>query len=195
MRPPNKTCIQRLAPGPVTLRPRPRKSYPARMKTGSIAVCATKVSLFVALFVGGCGGAQTKPSSANGNSGTDAEKDCLAAAAAHAGPKKDAPSRITVAHILVRHAELAHPEGATRTRGQACLRALQALNKLKDGAEWADVVKEYSDAPGPNAGSLGSVTKDDLDPSFAAVAFSLDVNEISYVLESYRGFHVVIRKD
>ncbi len=156
---------------------------------------ANSASLLALVCLFGCGGAQTKASSANSTSSNDAEKDCLAAAAAHSEPKKDAPNHITVSHILVRHAELAHPEGATRTRGQACLRALQALNKLKDGADWTGVVKEYSDAPGPNAGSLGSVTKDDLDPSFAAVAFSLDVNEISYVLESFRGFHVIIRND
>ena len=100
-----------------------------------------------------------------------------------------------MSQIVVRHAELAHPDGATRTRGQACLRALEALTKLKDGAKWDDVVKEYSDSPGPSAGSLGSVTKEDLDPSFAAAAFALDVNEVSYVVESYRGFHVIMRTD
>lgn len=151
--------------------------------------------LFTAFLLICCAGAQTKATSTESSSGSNAEKDCLAAAAAHSSPKPDAPDHIKVSHILVRHAELAHPDGATRTRGQACLRALEALNKLKEGAEWADVVKRYSDAPGPNAGSLGSVTKDDLDPSFAAVAFSLDVNEISYVVESYRGFHVIVRND
>ena len=158
------------------------------MKTGLVMALVGLLSL-------GCGGAQTRGAPTKITSGSDAEKDCIAAAAAHSEPKPNAPNRINVSHILLRHAELAHPDGATRTRGQACLRALQALNKLKDGAEWAEVVKEYSDAPGPNGGSLGSVTQDDLDPSFAAVAFSLDVNEISYVVESYRGFHVIIRND
>jgi peptidyl-prolyl cis-trans isomerase NIMA-interacting 1 len=150
---------------------------------------------FLGLAIWGCGGTQTRETSAKGASGSNAEKDCLSAAASHSEPRADAPSHIVVSHVLVRHADLARPEGATRTRGQACLRALEALNNLKDGAEWADVVKGYSDAPGPNAGSLGRVTQEDLDPSFAAAAFSLDVNEISYVVESYRGFHVIIRKE
>jgi NIMA-interacting peptidyl-prolyl cis-trans isomerase 1 len=154
-----------------------------------------RLPLFILLLCFDCGGTQTHSASAKGTSGSSKEEQCLAAAAAHAEPKPDAPTRITVSHIVVRHAELAHPDGATRTRGQACLRALEALSKLKDGTPWAEVVKEYSDSPGPNAGSLGSVTKDDLDPSFAAAAFSLDVSEVSYVVESYRGFHIIMRNE
>jgi len=156
---------------------------------------ARSFALVVCLACFGCGGTQTRETSAKSASGSNAEKDCLAAAASHAEPKSDAPNHISVAHIVVRHAELAHPDGATRTRGQACLRALEALTKLKDGAKWADIVKEYSDSPGPSAGSLGRVTQEDLDPSFAAAAFSLDVDEVSYVVESYRGFHVIMRTD
>ena len=143
----------------------------------------------------GCGGTHTKAKAGNAASGSNAEKDCLAAAASHAEPKSNAPNHISVSHIIVRHADLAHPDGATRSRGQACLRVLEAIRKLHDGAEWAEVVKEYSDSTGPNAGSLGSVTKDDLDPSFASAAFALDVNEISYVVESFRGFHVIMRTE
>jgi peptidyl-prolyl cis-trans isomerase NIMA-interacting 1 len=147
----------------------------------------------VVLGLLGCGGTQSKGSSHGAKAGSSKEKDCLAAAASHAEPKPDAPAHISVSHILVRHAELARPEGATRTRGQACLRALEALEKLKDRVSWSEVVADYSDAPGPNEGKLGRVAKEDLDPAFAAVAFSLDVDEISYVVESFRGFHIIMR--
>jgi parvulin-like peptidyl-prolyl isomerase len=75
------------------------------------------------------------------------------------------------------------------------VRALKALDALKAGTAWADAVEEYSDAPGPNHGDLGRVSREDLDPSFAAAAFSLDVSEISYVVESFRGFHVIMRTE
>jgi len=152
------------------------------------------VSLLIVGLVG-CGGSQSKGSSHGKASASDKVQDCLTAAAAHPEPKAKASERISVSHILVRHAELARPEGATRTRGQACLRALKALNELKDGAAWADVVQAYSDAPGPNNGALGRVSQEDLDPSFAAAAFSLDVSEVSYVVESFRGFHVIMRTE
>ena len=103
----------------------------------------------------GCGGTEKHATAAKGDSaGSSKEEQCFAGAAAHSEPKPDAPIRITVSQIIVRHAELAHPQGATRTRGQACLRALQALTKLKDGADWAKVVEEYSDSPGPSSATI-----------------------------------------
>ena len=92
-----------------------------------------RIAISIVFFCSlGCGGTQSKGASHGAASGSGKEKDCLAAAASHAQPKADAPAHISVAHILVRHAALARPEGATRTRGQACLRALEALNKLND---------------------------------------------------------------
>ena len=44
-------------------------------------------------------------------------------------------------------------------------------------------------------GALGSVSKSDLDPTFANAAFSLDVNELSHVVETDRGFHVIVRTE
>ena len=110
-------------------------------------------------------------------------------------PKPDAPRSITVSQILVRHAGLKRPEGATRTAEEACLRALRALNALQSGASWDDVVREYSDAPGTGDGSLGRIKTDDVEPAFANAAFALDVDELSYVVKTDRGFHIILRRD
>jgi peptidyl-prolyl cis-trans isomerase C len=107
-------------------------------------------------------------------------------------PKPDAPLTIRVSHILVRHRELKQPSGATRAREAACLRALDALHALENGADWDEVVLEYNDA---NNDALGRVRQEDLATDFANAAFALDVNEISYVVETSRGFHVILRKD
>ncbi|MBN2191997.1 MAG: peptidylprolyl isomerase [Polyangiaceae bacterium] len=146
------------------------------------------------LLSSGCGGSAGKRAAApKGGEGTSPEAQCLADAAASREPKPDAPREIEVAHILVRHADLERPEGATRTPGQACLRALEALEALKGGREWEGIVAEYSDEKSATEGNLGSVSKDDLDPAFAAAAFALEVNELSYVVETNRGFHVIVR--
>lgn len=115
---------------------------------------------------------------------------CLEDAAAIPEPRPGMPLKIQVSQILVRHAELDDPRGATRTREQACLRALEALHALQAGAEWDETVKKYSDSP---ASDLGRVAKDDLAPGFAETAFTLDINQLSYVVESSRGFHVILR--
>jgi parvulin-like peptidyl-prolyl isomerase len=97
----------------------------------------------------------------------------------------------------VRHAESKNPSGATRSREQACERALEARKKLESGTDWDDVAKEYSDEKGvaDRHGSLGSVTRGDLNPAFAAAAFSLGVDETSYVVESEAGFHLIQRTE
>src|SRR5690606_10835529 len=103
------------------------------------------------------------------------------------------PRKIHVAHILVRHAALPEPQGATRSREAACLRALEALEALaKDGADFDATAGKFSDSP---SFDLGRVSADELDAAFAAAAFSLSPNELSYVVETGRGFHVILRKE
>jgi peptidyl-prolyl cis-trans isomerase NIMA-interacting 1 len=115
---------------------------------------------------------------------------CLEDARAERAPTADAPRRIRVAHLLVRHAQLKDPLGATRTPEQACLRALDALNRLKGGGEWDAVVAEFSDS---KTSDLGQISKDEVTPGFAAAAFELEANQLSYVVETDRGFHVIVR--
>lgn len=136
-------------------------------------------------------GAEPKSSAAVNEGGRSAGAQCLEDANAPRTPPADAPERIEVRQILVRHKELARPEGATESREQACLLALEALEQLQGGAEWAAVVEKFSDAASDD---LGRVSRDELSPAFANAAFELDSGELSYVVESDRGFHVILRK-
>ena len=114
------------------------------------------------------------------------------ARAARAGETK-AGGKIGVRHILVRHSALKDSRGATRTPEQACLRALDALQQLTAGGlEWGEAVSTYSDA---STDDLGRVAYEDLNVSFASAAFRLDVDQLSYVVESDRGFHVIWRTE
>lgn len=121
--------------------------------------------------------------------------ECIANANGKREKRPDEPVRIGLRHILVRHVGSKRPEGATRTREEACLRALEALKKLQATNDWDAVVSEYSDEKGAAGrhGSIGDVTRDNLDPDFADAAFELDVDELSYVVESASGFHIILR--
>ena len=143
-----------------------------------------------------CGGSSepAKSASADGEK-LSKGKQCLKDAAAPRELGPNAPTRIEVSQILVRHDGLKRPEGATRSPEEACLRALKALEELQSGADWEEVVKKYSDAPGATAGGLGYISQTDVDPKFADAAFSLEVNELSYVVETDRGFHIILRTD
>jgi parvulin-like peptidyl-prolyl isomerase len=56
-------------------------------------------------------------------------------------------------------------------------------------------VSEYSDEPGAatRAGDLGELTRDQLQQPFADAAFSLDLNQMSDVVETESGFHLILR--
>ena len=153
----------------------------------------------VTLAFAGCGGSTPSGKSAQDEASGGAMtkgQQCLSDAETPREPKEGVAGYISVSHILVRHAGLKRPMGATRTAEEACLRALKALEALKGGAGWEDVVAEYSDAPGlGNDGSLGRLTRDDADSDFANAAFSLEVEELSYVVKSDRGFHIILRTD
>lgn len=110
-------------------------------------------------------------------------------------PPTDAPERIDVAHILVRHAALRDAGGVTRTREEACLRAAEVRSKLLAGGDWDSLYKEYSDSQGATQGVIYDVTQGSLEPPFAGAAFSLQVDELSHVVETRRGFHVIWRKE
>ncbi len=145
-----------------------------------------------------CGGthpAKTPDAKPQPSSAETPESACIAQAGAEVEPAADVPEQIAVSHILVRHKDLKRPEGATRTRGEACLRALAAREKLLEGGEWDGVSEEFNDAAGVTGGDLGSVSKDQLDSRFGDVAFALGAGELSHVVETERGFHVIARTE
>lgn len=150
-------------------------------------------------LVAGCGASQpTAAEPKSDASGSSAERECLEQANGEHARRPDEPVRIGLRHILVRHTESTRADASvTRTRGEACLRALDALKALEAGTEWDEAVERFSDEKGAATrhGSLGSLTRDDLDPAFADAAFELDPDQLSYVVESPSGFHVILRVD
>jgi hypothetical protein len=106
------------------------------------------------------------------------------------------PDTIIAQHILViyKGAKRA-PKGITRTKAEAKARAQEALGKVRGGAAFEDVVKQYSDDAGSaeRMGSVGKFHRDDMDPAFSSAAFALKAGEVSDVVETPFGFHVIKR--
>jgi len=146
-----------------------------------------------------CGSASSTTAQTRAPSADDSPAGkCLAIADAKRERKPDEPSRITVKHVLVKWSGAKNaPAGLARTREDACLRALEARSKLEQGASFADVVKEYSDDPGAAAieGLVGQIERRDVAAPFADAAFELARGEVSYVVETPSGFHVILRSE
>lgn len=145
-----------------------------------------------------CGGSTNKPPVSDGADSPleTPESRCLALAAGTRQQKRNEPEKITVKHVLVSFAgaKNARPE-IKRTRGDACLRALEARAQLQGGESFAKVVESYSDERGAatREGSVGSVTRKELSAPFADAAFELDRGEASHVVETEFGYHIILR--
>lgn len=71
------------------------------------------------------------------------------------------------------------------------------LEKVKAGGDFAELAAEYSKDPGSaaNGGSLGYFQRGAMVPEFEAVAFALGVGEVSDIVESQFGFHIIKIED
>jgi len=146
------------------------------------------LALLVVLGVAGGLGAFTKPPA-----------EGASAAAATGGPavaETTKPTSVEASHFLVMYkGSMRAPETVTRTKDEAKARALEGLAKLKKGEDFAKVVAEYSDEPGAGqrGGALGSFTPERMVKPFSDAAFALKVGQISGLVETPFGFHVIKR--
>ena len=74
------------------------------------------------------------------------------------------------------------------------MRAGKAREFVLSSNDWDAAYKKYSDGGGATEGVLADIGQGDTDESFSNAAFSLKVDEISQVVESPRGFHIIWRK-
>ncbi|SBT05390.1 Chaperone SurA [Candidatus Accumulibacter aalborgensis] len=93
-----------------------------------------------------------------------------------------------LAHILLRSPESASPEQIQKLRAKA----EQVRDRLIKGENFAQLAAAYSDAPdGLKGGDLGWRSLDRLPPMFAEAGATLKVGDVSQVLRSSNGFHLI----
>jgi peptidyl-prolyl cis-trans isomerase NIMA-interacting 1 len=118
-------------------------------------------------------------------------------AAPAAAPEPEA-EEISAQHLLVMYqGSKSAPRSIKRSREEALTRATEALEAIKKGQDFDKVVAIYTDEPGGSRrrGSLGKFTRDRMVKPFSDAAFALDVGEVSTVIETPFGFHVIRRTE
>jgi peptidyl-prolyl cis-trans isomerase D len=104
------------------------------------------------------------------------------------------PEQAKVSHILIK-TPLPGPDGKVDDKGVAAAqaRAEDLLKQLKAGAKFEDLAKKYSEDPGSakEGGSLGWIGKGRTVPEFEKAAFSLPKGQMSDLVKSSYGFHII----
>ena len=115
---------------------------------------------------------------------------------------KTVPTRVAGAHVLIAYSgALNQPFGVSRTKEEAKARAEEAKALArKPETVWEDVVDEFSDDPKgmENGGKIGILDEHELRNAggFAAIGeavFGMEIGQVSEVVESPRGYHVLTR--
>jgi PPIC-type PPIASE domain len=143
---------------------------------------------FFGVFNKALGGLAGKPSAAT-------EPKAVTATAVKPAEQRD---EFGAKHLLVQY-KGSQRAGAsiTRTDEEAKARATEALKKIKGGAKFETIVSEYSDEPGAGArgGDLGKFRRGRMDPQFQAAVEKLKVGEVSDLVKTGFGYHVILRTE
>ncbi len=97
------------------------------------------------------------------------------------------PEKVQIAHIFV------IPKVTKNMKQKFYEKAEAILDSIKKGADFAAMAKKYSEDPGSaqDGGDLGWVGKGVFYPEFEAAAFALKPGQLSGVVESPVGYHII----
>ena len=139
----------------------------------------------------GCNRAPDEPGARPATTTLPASPSAAPAPSPNAGP-----ATIGASHVLVMHRGSERvPPNVTRTREEARARIEDVLRRARAGQDFAALAREFSDEPGAatSAGSLGTFGRGAMVPAFERAAFALGVGQISEIVETPFGFHVIKR--
>ncbi|MFH0924828.1 MAG: peptidylprolyl isomerase [bacterium] len=103
------------------------------------------------------------------------------------------PKQLKARHILIR----INTEDKQTGEEKAKTKALEVLNKVKAGEDFAQLAKTYSEDKGTavKGGDLGYFSSGRMLPEFEKAAFALETGEVSDLVKTYYGYHIIKVED
>jgi len=98
------------------------------------------------------------------------------------------PAQVKASHILIKV-----DAGADEAKKAEARKKIEAVQqKIKDGGDFAELAKEYSEGPSnTRGGDLGFFRRGQMVKPFEDAAFAMKVDEVSEIVETRFGYHLI----
>jgi parvulin-like peptidyl-prolyl isomerase len=101
--------------------------------------------------------------------------------------------KVRASHILLMY-KGSMRSTASRSKDEAQALIADLKKQVAEGADFGALAKQHSDCPsGQSGGDLGMFGRGQMVPEFDACAFSMDVGDVSDVVETAFGYHILHR--
>jgi parvulin-like peptidyl-prolyl isomerase len=101
--------------------------------------------------------------------------------------------QVRASHILLMYAGSAR-SSATRSQEEAKTSIAELKAKIDGGADFAELARAHSDCPSSEkGGDLGTFGRGQMVGPFEQAAFGMQVGEVSPVVETDFGYHIIKR--
>ena len=113
-------------------------------------------------------------------------------------PEVVLPDEVAASHILISYKGADRADSKIKRTKQAAKKEANRIRGLvvNEGKDFAEMAKKHSDGPsGPKGGDLGKFKFEVMAKPFSEAAFALEVGEVSEVVETGFGFHVIQRTE
>jgi len=99
------------------------------------------------------------------------------------------PEKVKVSHILIK----VDSEATAKVKEEQKIKAEEILAKTKAGEDFSALAKQYSEdkKTSKGGGVVGFFARESKDPEFENAAFSLEKNEISNLVLTKKGYHII----
>lgn len=106
--------------------------------------------------------------------------------------KFEIPEQIRASHILLEFTGDDPNADPNQAKAKAKAQAEDLLKQIKGGADFAELAKTHSKCPSaPRGGDLGYFPRGKTTPAFEKAAFDLQVGQVSDVVETEYGYHII----
>jgi len=104
----------------------------------------------------------------------------------------ETPEQVRASHILIKPKFTDPNADPNEAKAIARTKTEDLLKQLKDGADFAELAKTHSNCPSaPKGGDLGLFPRGQTTPAFENTAFELEIGQISEIVETEYGYHII----